>query len=66
MNVLNYLLDNDFNSEDLKKAFGFVYDNRESVKIIQTFDENITINEGAKLCVIYRHSYNKDVSSNVI
>lgn len=59
MNVINYLLNNDFNSEDLKEAFDTVYENRERASSIETFDENTTINEGTQSIVqtnVYKRS----------
>jgi predicted HNH restriction endonuclease len=44
--VVRYLITNDFEWEDLKKGFNEVEKNKE--KKIETFDENIVINEGFK------------------
>ncbi|WP_066350461.1 HNH endonuclease [Aliarcobacter skirrowii] len=59
MNVINYLLNNDFKSEDLKEALNIVYNNRARANTIQTFDENTTINEGTQVVTqtnIYKRS----------
>jgi len=59
INVVNYLLNNNFASEDLKEAFGIVYKNRERANSIETFDENTIINEGTQNIVttkVYKRS----------
>lgn len=59
MNVVNYLLNNDFNAEDLKEAFDTVYENRDRASCIETFDENTTINEGTQSIIqtnVYKRS----------
>ncbi len=59
INVVNYLLNNDFASQDLKEAFDKVYSNRDKAKKIETFDENLTINEGTQIIVktkVYKRS----------
>lgn len=52
INVVNYLLNNDFSSNDLKEAFDTVYANKNRATSIETFDENVTINEGSGKFVI--------------
>jgi predicted HNH restriction endonuclease len=59
INVVNYLLNNNFSSEDLKDAFNIVYANRTRANDIETFDENTTINEGTQNIVktkVYKRS----------
>ncbi len=59
IDVVKYLLSNDFESEDLKKAFELVTSNTQSSKKVETFDENITINEGVQTVVktkVYKRS----------
>lgn len=51
INMVNYLLNNDFTSEDLKEAFDVVFGDPERAKTIETFDEDLTINEGKKKVV---------------
>jgi predicted HNH restriction endonuclease len=48
MPIVNYLLNNDFASDDLKKSFDIVFEDRVRSKNILIFDENTTINEGAR------------------
>jgi len=59
MDIVDYLLNNTFSSEDLKEAFETVYNNREEDKKIEIFDENTTVIEGAQAIVktkIYKRS----------
>jgi hypothetical protein len=59
INVVNYLLNNNFSSEDLKEAFDVVYTNNNKINSIETFDENTTINEGTQTIVktkVYKRS----------
>lgn len=51
INIVNYLLNNDFTSEDLKESFDVVFSDPERAKTIETFDEDLTINEGKKKVV---------------
>lgn len=51
MDIVDYLLNNTFSSEDLKEAFETVYNNRKKDKKIEMFDENTTITEGAQAIV---------------
>lgn len=46
MPIVNYLLNNDFSSDDLKESFDVVFEDKVRSKNILIFDENITINEG--------------------
>ncbi|AYQ57712.1 Hnh endonuclease [Bathymodiolus thermophilus thioautotrophic gill symbiont] len=48
MDIVDYLLNNTFSSEDLKVAFATVYNNRDKVKKIEIFDENATVVEGTQ------------------
>lgn len=52
INIVNYLLNNDFTSEDLKESFDVVFSDQERAKTIETFDEDLTINEGKKKVVV--------------
>ena len=57
--VVKYLLNNDFASEDLKEAFDVVSSSRQRAKKIETFDENLLINEGTQVIVktkVYKRS----------
>jgi len=59
IDVVKYLLSNDFASDDLKDAFDIVTSNRQRAKKIETFDENLTINEGTQIIVktkVYKRS----------
>ena len=59
IDVVKYLLNNDFESEDLKQAFNVVSSNKDKAKKIETFDENLTINEGTQVIVktkVYKRS----------
>ena len=49
IDVVMYLLNNDFASDDLKDALSVVSSNRQRAKKIETFDENLTINEGTQV-----------------
>ncbi len=59
IDVVMYLLNNDFASDDLKDALSVVSSNRQRAKKIETFDENLTINEGTQVIVktkVYKRS----------
>ncbi len=59
MDIVDYLLNNTFSSEDLKEAFETVYNNREEDKKIEIFDENTTVVEGTQAIVktkVYKRS----------
>ena len=59
IDVVLYLLNNNFASEDLKEALNVVNANRQRAKKIETFDENFTINEGTQVIVktkVYKRS----------
>lgn len=59
IDVVLYLLNNDFASDDLKDAFEVVTSSRKRAKKIETFDENLTINEGTQVIVrtkVYKRS----------
>ncbi|MCF6172792.1 MAG: HNH endonuclease [Campylobacteraceae bacterium] len=59
MDIVDYLLNNTFSSEDLKEAFETVYNNREVDKKIEIFDENTTVVEGTQAIVktkVYKRS----------
>jgi len=59
IDVVLYLLNNDFASDDLKEALDVVSSNRQRAKKIETFDENLTINEGTQVIVktkVYKRS----------
>lgn len=59
IDVVKYLLNNDFSSDDLKEALDVVSSNRQRAKKIETFDENLTINEGTQTIVrtkVYKRS----------
>lgn len=51
INIVMYLLNNNFKSEDLKSSFETVFLDKKKAKTIQTFDENIVINEGTNRIV---------------
>lgn len=51
INIVNYLLNNDFTSEDLKESFDVVFSDPERAETIEIFDEDLTINEGKKKVV---------------
>ncbi|MDD3775738.1 MAG: HNH endonuclease [Sulfurovaceae bacterium] len=51
INIVNYLLNNDFTSEDLKESFDVVFSDPKRAMTIETFDEDLTINEGKKKVV---------------
>lgn len=59
MDIVDYLLNNTFSSEDLKEAFETVYNNRGEDKKIEIFDENRTVIEGTQAIVktkVYKRS----------
>lgn len=59
MDIVDYLLNNTFSSEDLKEAFETVYNNRKEDKKIEIFDENTTVVEGTQAIVktkVYKRS----------
>ena len=59
MDIVDYLLNNTFSSEDLKEAFETVYNNRDEDKKIEIFDENTTVAEGTQAIIktkVYRRS----------
>lgn len=59
IDVVKYLLNNDFESDDLKEALTVVNSNKKQAKKIETFDENLTINEGTQVIVktkVYKRS----------
>ncbi len=58
MDIVDYLLNNTFSSEDLKESFEIVY-NREPSRKIELFDENSTVTEGTQAIVqtkVYKRS----------
>ena len=59
MDIVDYLLNNTFSSEDLKEAFEAINDNRETDKKVEIFDENTTVIEGTQAIVktkVYKRS----------
>jgi len=59
MDIVDYLLNNTFSSEDLKEAFEIVNNNKGTDKKIELFDENTTVIEGAEAIVktkVYKRS----------
>jgi predicted HNH restriction endonuclease len=59
IDVVMYLLNNDFTSDDLKTAFELVSTSKKQAKKIETYDENLTINEGTQIIVrtkVYKRS----------
>ncbi len=59
MDIVDYLLNNTFSSEDLKDAFEIVNKNKDTDKQIELFDENTTVIEGAEAVVktkVYKRS----------
>ncbi|CAC9494417.1 hypothetical protein [uncultured Gammaproteobacteria bacterium] len=51
MDIVEYLLNNTFSSEDLKEAFETINNNRQTDKKVQIFDESTTITEGTQAIV---------------
>jgi len=45
--IVNYLLNNNFESQELKEAFGKAHTNRNKPQEIEVFDENLIIYEGS-------------------
>lgn len=59
MDIVDYLLNNTFSSEDLKEAFEVVYHNRDTNRKIELFDENTTVIEGTQSIIktiVYKRS----------
>ena len=59
IHIVNYLINNDFESQDLKEMFGRAYSQNDTQKEIEIFDENLSIYEGTQLIVqtkIYQRS----------
>jgi len=59
MDIVDYLLNNTFSSEDLKEAFEVVYSNRDNNRKVELFDENTTITEGTQAIIktiVYKRS----------
>lgn len=57
--VVDYLLNNTFSSEDLKESFETIYENRDNGKKVEIFDETTTIAEGTQAIVktkVYKRS----------
>jgi len=59
MDIVDYLLNNTFSSEDLKEAFEAINHNRETDRKVEIFDENTTVIEGTQAIVktkVYKRS----------
>jgi len=59
MDIVDYLLNNTFSSEDLKEAFESINHNRETDRKVEIFDENTTVIEGTQAIVktkVYKRS----------
>ncbi len=59
MDIVDYLLNNAFLSEDLKEAFEIILNNRDSDKKVELFDENTTVIEGTQAIIktkVYKRS----------
>ncbi|MHB1661868.1 MAG: HNH endonuclease [bacterium] len=52
IDIVLYLLNNNFKSEDIENSFNIILSNKKQNKKIQIFDENIDINEGTNKVVV--------------